>query len=92
MQPPGVEQITRGAARLLRVGRNVKVHDARLQRAMRDHGDWLTELDGRIHQNLIQIDGAFEAKGTFRSAMRLQARVDAKSGALRELKGQGPAQ
>ena len=64
----------------------MKIHDTRLQRAIRDHGDWLTELDGRVHQNLIQIDAGFEAKGTFRSGMRLQARADAKSGALFELK------
>lgn len=86
MQPPGVDQITQGVARLFRVARNVRIHDARLQRAIRDHSDWLAERDGQVHQNLIQIDGKFEAKGTFRSGMRLQARADAKSGALRELK------
>ena len=86
VQPPGLDQVTRGVARLFRVGRNVTIHDTRLARAIRDHGDWVAERDQQLQQLLVSIDNSFEAKGTFHSGMRLKARVDAKAAAVRELK------
>jgi hypothetical protein len=86
MQPPGFDQITSGAARLFKVRRNVAIHDARLQRALRDHSEWLDERDQQLQHHLMQLNAKFEARGAFRSGTRLRERADAKSEALRELR------
>lgn len=85
MQPPGFDQIASGAARLFKVRRNVAIHDTRLQRALRDHSEWLDERDQQLQHHLVQLNAKFEAKGVFRSGTRLQERADAKSEAIREL-------
>lgn len=86
MEPFAVEQVTRGVGRIFRVRRNVAIHDRRLERSIRDHGEWMEERSRTLHGRLTEIDNDHESRGVFRSGMRLASRRDAKAEALRELR------
>lgn len=86
MEPFSVEQVTRGIGRLFRVRRNVAIRDRRLERSIRDHGEWMEERGRTLHRRLTEIDNDHESRGLFRSGMRLASRRDAKAEALRELR------
>ena len=81
---PVVDKIYKGAARLLRGRHNVKTHNRKLERAIRDHLIWVRRRDQELIEELARLGSEFASRGTYQSGARIAAERRTKREAINQ--------